>query len=78
MPKFSMVLAFLYRPCLCLAVKCNPLPGMLDAFATFPYASFDCASKEEMESVLIRFISPEQIVYANPMKVCSSVDMYAV
>ena len=51
---------------------------MLDAFATFPHASFDCASKEEMESVLIRHISPDVILYANPMKVCSSVGVYVV
>uniref|UniRef100_A0A5B7BKQ0 ornithine decarboxylase n=1 Tax=Davidia involucrata TaxID=16924 RepID=A0A5B7BKQ0_DAVIN len=49
------------------AVKCNPDLAFLGAMAALG-ASFDCASKAEIEAVLSLGVSPDQIVYANPCK----------
>ncbi|KAK9903692.1 hypothetical protein M0R45_001052 [Rubus argutus] len=49
------------------AVKCNNEPAFLAAMATLG-ASFDCASKAEIEAVLSHGVSPSKIVYANPCK----------
>ncbi|KAM1030341.1 hypothetical protein ACFX13_034965 [Malus domestica] len=50
------------------AVKCNPEPAFIAALATLG-ASFDCASKVEIEAILSHGVSPSRIVYANPCKV---------
>ncbi|KAF5740908.1 ornithine decarboxylase-like [Tripterygium wilfordii] len=49
------------------AVKCNPHSAMIGAMAALG-ASFDCASRAEIESVLSLGISPKRIAYANPCK----------
>ncbi|ESO94475.1 hypothetical protein LOTGIDRAFT_178433 [Lottia gigantea] len=49
------------------AVKCNPDPVILQLLAHLG-TSFDCASKDEIESVLKLGVSPTRIVYANPCK----------
>ncbi|KAL6011812.1 hypothetical protein ACLOJK_002278 [Asimina triloba] len=49
------------------AVKCNPEPSLLSALASLG-ASFDCASRAEIEAVLAIGASTDQIIYANPCK----------
>ncbi|XP_038717188.1 ornithine decarboxylase-like [Tripterygium wilfordii] len=49
------------------AVKCNPEPALVGAMGALG-ASFDCASRAEIESVLSLGISPKRIAYANPCK----------
>ncbi|CAK9137136.1 unnamed protein product [Ilex paraguariensis] len=49
------------------AVKCNPDPSFLGALAALG-ASFDCASRAEIESVLSLGVSPDRIIFANPCK----------
>ncbi|KAH0976377.1 hypothetical protein GBA52_026096 [Prunus armeniaca] len=49
------------------AVKCNHEPAFIAALATLG-ASFDCASKAEIEAVFAHGVSPTRIVYANPCK----------
>lgn len=50
-------------------MKCNPDKGMMDLMATFPGICIDCASSEEIQMCLDRGISPNNIIYANPVKV---------
>jgi len=50
------------------AVKCNPLPEVLKALASFG-TGFDCASKNEIDIVLQETgVDPAKIIYANPCK----------
>ncbi|CAN1315272.1 Ornithine decarboxylase, chloroplastic [Linum perenne] len=49
------------------AVKCNPDKALLGTLAHLG-ASFDCASRAEIESVLAVGVSPDKIVFANPCK----------
>ncbi|CAN0847852.1 Ornithine decarboxylase [Linum grandiflorum] len=49
------------------AVKCNPEKALLGTLAHLG-ASFDCASRAEIESVLSVGVSPDKIVFANPCK----------
>ncbi|XP_038715127.1 ornithine decarboxylase-like, partial [Tripterygium wilfordii] len=49
------------------AVKCNSNPALLGALATLG-ASFDCASRVEIESILSLGVSSDRIIYANPCK----------
>ena len=49
------------------AVKCNPDPMLLAAFAEHG-VNFDCASRAEISEVLDLGVSPRRIIYANPMK----------
>ncbi|XP_053378972.1 ornithine decarboxylase-like [Mercenaria mercenaria] len=53
------------------AVKCNTDEALLHVLADMG-ASFDCASKEEIEAVLKLGVSPTRIVYAHPCKPISS------
>ena len=50
-------------------MKCNPSPGMIDLMSTFPGICVDCAGKDEINACLSRGISPNHIIYANPVKV---------
>ncbi len=50
-------------------MKCNPSPGMMDLMSTFPGICVDCAGKDEINACLSRGISPNHIIYANPVKV---------
>ena len=52
-----------------VAMKCNPSPGMMDLMSTFPGICVDCAGKDEINACLSRGISPNHIIYANPVKV---------
>lgn len=58
------------------AVKCNPDPALLGALSALG-ASFDCASRAEMEDVLALGVAPERIVYANPCKMESHIKFAA-
>ncbi|PSS31218.1 Ornithine decarboxylase [Actinidia chinensis var. chinensis] len=49
------------------AVKCNPEPALLGVMEALG-ASFDCASRAEIETVLSLGVSPSRIIYANPCK----------
>jgi ornithine decarboxylase len=49
------------------AVKCNNNPGVLKTLVSLG-ASFDCASMEEIKTMLDYGVSPRQIIYANPCK----------
>lgn len=49
------------------AVKCNDAPTVLHLLAALG-TGFDCASKNEIESVLSIGVEPERIIYANPCK----------
>ena len=49
------------------AVKCNSDPGLLYVLAQLG-AGFDCASKEEIRSILDLGVTPERIIYAQPAK----------
>ncbi|CAN6543740.1 unnamed protein product [Malus baccata var. baccata] len=47
--------------------RCLPNPAFIAALATLG-ASFDCASKLEIEAILSHGVSPSRTVYANPCK----------
>ncbi|RKP13013.1 Orn/DAP/Arg decarboxylase 2, partial [Piptocephalis cylindrospora] len=55
-------------------VKCNSDPILLDELVRFkhegegPWIGFDCASKEEIRTILETGTSPDQIIFANPIK----------
>lgn len=49
------------------AVKCNPNPSIIGTLAALG-SSFDCASRNEIETVLSLGVSPDRIIYANPCK----------
>ena len=49
------------------AVKCNPNRRVLKTLAQLG-SSFDCASKQEMKTVLELGVDPDRIIYANPCK----------
>ncbi|KAG0054403.1 hypothetical protein BGZ83_011303 [Gryganskiella cystojenkinii] len=49
------------------AVKCNPDPLVMRLLASLG-AGFDCASKNEIQSVLDMGVDPTRIIYANPCK----------
>lgn len=55
-----------------LAVKCNPNPNILKLLVTLG-SNFDCASVIEMQAVLKYNISPQQIIFANPVKAISEI-----
>lgn len=56
------------------ATKCNLHPILLDEIVQYSRSKegmpigFDCASKIEIQQVLNLGVSPEQIIFANPMK----------
>ncbi|KAF9956924.1 hypothetical protein BGZ65_002341 [Modicella reniformis] len=49
------------------AMKCNPDPMVMRLLASLG-AGFDCASKNEIQSVLEMGVEPSRIIYANPCK----------
>lgn len=48
-------------------MKCNDDAAVIQVLAALG-AGFDCASKGEIAQVLSYGVSPEAIIYANPMK----------
>ncbi|KAF9128272.1 hypothetical protein BGW39_005216 [Mortierella sp. 14UC] len=54
------------------AMKCNPDPMVMRLLASLG-AGFDCASKNEIQSVLDMGVDPSRIIYANPCKQTSFV-----
>lgn len=52
------------------AIKCNGDKYLLKLLAYFG-AGFDCASKNEIQSILDLGVSPDRIIYANPCKQAS-------
>uniref|UniRef100_A0A6C0IA27 ornithine decarboxylase n=1 Tax=viral metagenome TaxID=1070528 RepID=A0A6C0IA27_9ZZZZ len=54
------------------AVKCNPNPVLLDALASLG-ANFDCASENEIKSIINITEDPSRIVFANPCKMSSQI-----
>ncbi|XP_055919356.1 ornithine decarboxylase 1-like [Eupeodes corollae] len=55
------------------AVKCNDDPYIIKTLADLG-AGFDCASKNEIKQVLELGVSPERIIFANPMKATSHIE----
>lgn len=53
------------------AVKCNPNPVILETLANLG-CNFDCASKNEITSVL-NFTDGDRIIYANPCKMSNQI-----
>lgn len=49
------------------AIKCNPHPYIIEMLAKVG-THFDCASLWEIRSVLTLWVSPEKIIFANPIK----------
>ena len=49
------------------AMKCNNDPAVLSVLYQLG-AGFDCASKEEIRTILDLGVPPERIIYANPAK----------
>ncbi|XP_071964347.1 ornithine decarboxylase-like [Antedon mediterranea] len=49
------------------AVKCNPDPAVLATLAALG-TGFDCASKNEIKTMLELSVSPSRIIFANPCK----------
>ena len=49
------------------AVKCNDDPVLLQTLAALG-AGFDCASKQEITTILNLGVDPSRIIYANPCK----------
>lgn len=54
------------------AVKCNPNPVLLDALASLG-ANFDCASENEMKTIIEITKDPTRIIFANPCKMSSQI-----
>lgn len=54
----------------CYAVKCNNDPKVLELLSSLGIG-FDCASKNEIESILNLGVDPSKIVYAHPCKAAS-------
>jgi ornithine decarboxylase len=54
------------------AVKCNPNPVILEALAALG-ANFDCASENEMKTVIEITKDPTRIIFANPCKMSSQI-----
>lgn len=54
------------------AIKCNGDPMLLKLLA-YLGAGFDCASKNEIQSILDLGVAPDRIIYANPCKQASNI-----
>jgi ornithine decarboxylase len=54
------------------AVKCNPNPVLLDALASLG-ANFDCASENEIKTIINITEDPSRIVFANPCKMSTQI-----
>ena len=52
------------------AVKCNPNPVILEALATLG-CNFDCASENEIKTIIEITADPSRIIFANPCKMSS-------
>lgn len=54
------------------AVKCNPNPVILEALATLG-CNFDCASENEIKTIIEITADPSRIIFANPCKMSSQI-----
>ena len=54
------------------AVKCNPNPVLLEALASLG-ANFDCASENEIKTIVELTNDPNSIIFANPCKMSSQI-----
>lgn len=54
------------------AVKCNPNPVLLEVLASLG-ANFDCASENEIKTVIEITQDPTRIIFANPCKMTSQI-----
>lgn len=54
------------------AVKCNPNPVLLEALASLG-ANFDCASLNEIKTIIEITKDPSRIIFANPCKITSQI-----
>ena len=54
------------------AVKCNPNPVVLEALATLG-CNFDCASENEIKTIIEITADPSRIIFANPCKMSSQI-----
>ena len=54
------------------AVKCNPNPVLLEALASLG-ANFDCASENEIKTIMEITDDPKRIIFANPCKMSSQI-----
>lgn len=54
------------------AVKCNPNPVVLEALASLG-ANFDCASENEIRTIIEITKDPSRIIFANPCKMTSQI-----
>jgi ornithine decarboxylase len=54
------------------AVKCNPNPVLLEALASLG-ANFDCASENEIKTIIEITNDPARIIFANPCKMSSQI-----
>jgi len=54
------------------AIKCNPNPVILEALAALG-ANFDCASENEIKTIIEITKDPTRIVFANPCKMSSQI-----
>ena len=61
----------------CSAVKCNYDPVLLQTLAALG-TGFDCASKQEIETILNLGVDPSRIIYANPCKQNSHIRLVIV
>jgi ornithine decarboxylase len=54
------------------AVKCNPNPVLLEVLASLG-SKFDCASENEMKTIIEITKDPSKIIFANPCKMSSQI-----
>lgn len=54
------------------AVKCNPNPVILEALAILG-CNFDCASENEIKTIIEITADPSRIIFANPCKMSSQI-----
>lgn len=54
------------------AIKCNPDPVIIKVLAEHG-CNFDCASKNEISSVIGNDVEPERIIFANPCKMSNQI-----
>ena len=54
------------------AIKCNPNPVILEALASFGI-NFDCASEQEIRTIIEITKDPSRIIFANPCKMSSQI-----
>jgi len=54
------------------AIKCNPNPVILEALAALG-ANFDCASENEIKTIIEITKDPTRIIFANPCKMSSQI-----